>query len=50
MEKDPVIKAFIQKMKHPAVVTFIVMIIVLIVLGLIVEYIRPDPIPAMRMF
>lgn len=49
MEKDPVIKAFFQKMRHPAVVTFIVMILVLIILGMIVEYIRPDPIPAMRM-
>lgn len=41
--KDPVIKRFIGKMKHPAVITFVVMILIIVILGLIVDYIRPYP-------
>lgn len=47
--KDLVIKYFLKKMKDPAVVTFIILLLILIILGLIVDFIRPEPIPAMRM-
>ena len=49
-KKDPVFKAFLQKMKHPAVITFLILITLLIVFGLIVDYIRPEYIdPSLRM-
>lgn len=47
--KDPVIKRFLAKIKHPAVVTFIILLLILLIMGLIVDFIRPEPIPDIGM-
>jgi len=47
--KDPVIKRFINRIKHPAVATFLILLAILIVLGFIVDYVRPEVhLPAME--
>ena len=49
MQKDPVIQRFLMQLKHPAVLTFLFFLAILIILGLIIEYIRPEDLSQLRM-